>query len=474
MSYKPYINTPDGVGAYQKLTIGNGIDTSKTSFAIDATTGSYLRNVSARNYPALSSREGRKEEYNYTVTTKRGIGTRENDTLLLVDGDIWKYDNAGTITSIQTFSSTGKTNRCEFAQFDTSSILYSIVTDGTNRYVWDGTTATSLAAYSQTATTLVTSFHNRLFWASGRTLYASAFNDITDYTTLENNDYDSWSGTISQTMDDIVAICNYNDHLQMFTPNGLFEIYGTKPSTYQVVPIFDGVGCVGQWALVTANGYLYFADRTGIYRYNGASYTKISSQVDGYINDINTTYESGITLSADTKYLYAAIPYGSTATANNLVLKYDFEKGIWFVETGAFIDMTSFPKQALGLDSTGKIWTMNEGTADDPYTGSDVAVSWDWISKAFTGEQIKSRNTVSEIWVAIYLPSGSTATASFSTSHSGTTGFTTAYTFSTSSSIQKVSIPIGTLANASWYRIRFTGTGPCDIHFLDIHLRSQT
>jgi len=470
--YKPYINTPDGLGAYQKLMIGGGIDTSQTSFAINPSSASYIRNMSARNFPALSSREGRKGEYNYTVTTKRGIGTRENDTLLLVDGDVWKYDNSGTITTIQTFATGSRTNRCEFAQFDAGDNVYSIVTDGVNRYAWNGTAVTNLSSYAQTASTILTAFNGRLFWAIGRTLYASALNDITDYTTLDGVDTDSWSGTITQVQDDIVALRCYGNHVQMFTSNALFELYGTKPSTYTVVPVYAGVGCVGQFAVIEANGFQYFMDTTGVYKYNGGSYTKMSSPVDAYISEMNETYKSLTTLAADSKYLYVAFPYGSSATSNNIILKYDFEKGVWFVDTGSFIDMTSFPKKTLALDADGKIWTMGVGTADDPYTGDDVAVSWDWISKAFTGEQLKSRNSVSEIWVAIYLPSGSTATAYFSTDPSGTTGFTSAKVFSTSASIQNVAINASALANANWYRLRITGTGPCDIHYVDIHQRS--
>jgi hypothetical protein len=470
---KPYLNTPSGKGVLQKLIFGGGIDTSKTPFAIEMATSPYLRNMSARNFPALSSREGRKEEYNYTVTTKRGIGARENDTLLLVDGDVWKYDNAGTMTTIQTFEETANTNRCEFAQFDAGDNVYSIVTDGENRYAWDGTTVTDLSSYTQTATTLVVAFNGRLFWAKGRTLYASALNDIDDYETLEGIDTDSWSGTITQVMDDITALWCYSNHVQMFTPGAMFELYGTKPTTYQVVPIYAGVGCVGQWAVTDAGGYLYFMDTTGIYQYNGAKYTKISTQVDSYIAGVNATYITGSTLTADDKYLYAAISYGSTATGNNLTLKYDFEKGLWFVDTGSFIDMTCFPKKAFGLDTSGKIWTMRYGTADDPYSGADVPVSWDWISKAITDEQLKTGMSLGQIWVAIYLPTGSTGALYYSTSPEGTTGFTLLHTFSTSSSVQNVCVYAEALNNAYWFRLRFTGTGPVDIHYVDIHMRGQ-
>jgi hypothetical protein len=470
---KPYIDTPSGKGAFQKLVLGGGIDTSKTSFAIDTSSASYLRNMSARNFPALSSREGRKDEYGFTIASKRGIGARENDTLLLVDGDVWKYDKNGTLTTIQTFNTTGKTNRCEFAQFDAGGTLYSIVTDGVNRYAWNGTSVTNLSSITQTGSTLVTSFNGRVFWAKGRTLYASALNKIDDYTTLENLDTDSWSGTISQTIDDISAIYNYGGHIQLFTPNALFELYGTRPSTYEVIPIYAGVGCVSQWALTEAGGYLYFLDTTGIYRYNGARYTKISAPVDAYIAGINSTYKSECTLAADEKYLYAAIPYGSSVTANNLLLRYDFEKGLWFVDTGTFVDLTQFPKKALGLDVDGKIWTMQHGTADTPKTGAATAVSWDWISKAFTDEQAKSKLTVDQIWVVINLPEGSSAKLAHSTAHTGLTDFTDLYTFTANAKVQNVCVNVSSINDVDWFRLRLYGTGPVDIHYIDVHLRGQ-
>jgi hypothetical protein len=313
-----------------------------------------------------------------------------------------------------------------------------------------------------------------LWWAIGRTLYASVLNDIDDYDTLTNTDADSWSATVSQTMDDISAIHNYGGHIQLFTPSALFEIYGTKPSTYEVVPINAGIGCPSRWGLVEANGYLYFYDQSGIYQYNGARYTKISSAVDAYINAIPAAYQTLVTLAADDKYLYCAIPYGAV-TANNLLLKYDFMRQLWFVDTGAFIDMTSFPKKAIGLTSDGKIWTMQYGTADTPYTGAATAVSWDWISKAFTTDSIKDEITLDYIKVSIYLPTGSSATMKYSTAHDGTSGFTTMYTFSASSSVQNVLIDAASsyVYDANWFRLELTGSGPCDVHYIEIGLRGQ-
>lgn len=471
--YIPMISNPPGKGAFQKLVLGGGIDTSKTSFAIDTSSASYLRNMSARNFPALSSREGRKEEYGFTVTTKRGIGVRENDTLLVVDGNNWKYDNNGTLTTITTLVDEGGSGQCAFAQFDTGDIVYSIVTDGVNRFAWDGASVTDLSSNDKTATNLVTAYNGRLFWAKGRTLYASALNDITDYETLEGIDTDSWSGTITQILDDITALYCYNDHVQMFTKTALFELYGTKPSTYQVVPIFDGVGCVSQHAITTAGGYLYFLDRTGVYRYNGARYTKISAPVDAYIADINRAYESGTAMAADDKYLYIAIPYGASATANNLVLKHDFEKQMWFVDTGSFSSFANFPQKAVGLDSDGKIWTMQQGTADTPKTGTATAVSWDWISKAFTDEQAKSKLTVDQIWVVINLPEGSSAKLAYSTAHTGLTDFTDLYTFTATAEVQNVCVNVSSINDVDWFRLRLSGSGPVDIHYIDIHLRGQ-
>lgn len=477
---KPYIKyaaTGDML-TMQKLVLGGGIDTSKTAFSIDASSASYLRNISARNYPALSSREGRLTVLGgRELSSCRGIGTRELDKIMYVENDTLAYClDGGSPYTIGVLPSTG-TARCRFVQYNAGDIVYTIVTDGVSRIAWDGTTVVNLSGEAKTASTLVTAFNGRLFWAVGKTLNASALNDVDDYSTLAGVDTDSWSGTLSQIPENIVAISSYNNHVQLFTQSSLYELYGTKPTTYEVIPIYAGIGCISQWALTQAGGYLYFMDTTGIYRYNGSQYTKISSAVDAYIANINTSYKSNISLIADDKYLYVSLPDSTSTGANNLILKYDFEKGLWFVDTGAFAYFASFPKVALGFNATtGNIYNMKSGTSDITVSGINLIitpVSWDWISKVITDEQLKAPLTVSEIWVAINLPTGSSCTLSYSTDPAATSGFTTLYTFTASASIQNVSVPVALIQSVNWFKLRFTGTGPMDLYYMDVHMKGQ-
>lgn len=487
---KPILRAVPGKNLIRKVMLGGGIDTSKTTFTTDIQTGTYLRNLSSRSYPALATREGRKVVFSRASAAVRGLGVRyENDdvSVLAVDGDVWgTVDNAGIMTSIQAFA-VPATTKTFMLQFSGVSKVYSIVTDGANRYAWDGTSVINLAlkkdgvtAQPATATHIVAAFKNRLFWGKGRTLYWSKLNDIQDYE-VGTSVIDGGFLTIAEAEEEISAITVSSGRIQIFTQNNMYELYGSGPSTFELVPVDTGIGCVGQFATATANGLLYFAWRNGIYSYNGASFKKISDNVDYYFETISKDYIGGITIAADSKYLYCAIPSGSS-TYNNILLKYDFEKGLWFVDYGVFALFISLPDKVYGLnDIEGAVYEMCVFNLYDTYFDIDglvaqQVITWEWRSPSITISQLKSRMTVSHINVMLELPTGSTAKLAYNKSVSDGVSFTDLKTFTASTAPQNVYIPVpqNLINDLNWFRLKLYGTGPCIVHFMEIHFRSQT
>jgi hypothetical protein len=107
---------------------------------------------------------------------------------------------------------------------------------------------------------------------------------------------------------------------------------------------------------------------------------------------------------------------------------------------------------------------MTATAADDGGT----AISWYWISKAFSEGSPSDMLTLSEIWLAYKLPTGSTMKIAYSTDVTGTS-FTDLYTFTPDDdeAVQRVIIPIATLQRHRWRRLKVYGTSDCEIYFME-------
>ncbi len=153
-----------------------------------------------------------------------------------------------------------------------------------------------------------------------------------------------------------------------------------------------------------------------------------------------------------------AIPYGS-ATENSLILEYDTELDRWYPQTGNVVDFVTIGETLYGITAEGQPIQFNSGT-----TFSGTAISWSHITGVWhLGVYMKK--VLSELWAVVDLPAGSALTISYSTTVDGD-DFTTLYTFTASANEQNqnIRVPLDKLQDVNWYRLKFSGAGPCTIH----------
>lgn len=453
------------------LTLGGGINTGAPPLHIKDEEAVYLRNMDSWKYPSAAVRPGRTTYPTILSTNAHTIGQRDNCYVHAVEGNTWKYWNGANWVNVTTALTS---TEGEFGEFATGTAKYTLYMNSTNLIqVWDGTTTVPATVSDTNApqTRKFTVNKGRIYALTDRHVKYCALNKTTDWTTAN----DAGSITVTKAKGPLNAVAEYNDHIIIFTECSMHELYGTGPAYYELIDIEGDVGCVSQRSLVKVERMLYWLWYDGIYEYSGGSPRNISKAVEHYIRNINWAYRDKVAGGAIDHYLYMAIPYGASATANNLILKFDTHQRIWFVETGEFKDFMTIYCSCLkqnvlyGLDSTGQIWHMRDltGTAD-----SATPIAWEFITKPFMHGNPSESNTLNELWLVADISTGSTAfTVGYSTKikNNDSTTFTTIKTLSGSSETQNQRVilkPAG-VQKQDWYRLRFAGTGQAEIHYLE-------
>ena len=451
-------------------TFGDGINTAVPPFDIIDSESPYLRNVGSQDYPALSVRYGRTF-YNstmLTIVTPNGLGERSSSDLHVLDGNMWRYWVSAT-TSFVNLSSSLSSTEGNIQEFNTGAYRYSLMMNSTQLRYWDGATTSStsytLGDASTPYTKLFTIHKGRIFAAKNATVYYSALNLINDWTTPNN----SGNITLTKSKGSITGICEYNNHVIVFTEFGMHELFGDSPTNFQLVDIEGNVGCISDRSITKVNNKLYWLAQDGVYEYQGATPIKVSLPVTKYIELINYANRTKTVSGSVDALLYIAIPYNDTS--NNLLLVYDSKLNKWYIETGNFVDFVTIQNVLYGLDSTGGIKNMRDITATND---NGTAISWEYISKPFKeGTQKLAISDISLIYNAV---TGGTLNVSYSTSATSTSAFTslavsTDLTLNSSEQNTLLNIPTTDLNDENWYRFKFDGTGQCKIHYLEKNYR---
>ena len=448
------------------LTLGDGINTGAPPLHIKNEEAVYLRNMDSWKYPSAAVRPGRTTYPTILSTNAHTLGERNNETLMAVDGNTWKYWNAATTAWVSLTTALASTE-AEMLDFATGTARYTILGNSTDTFrLYDGTS--DLITVSDTNAPKTKKFtvnKGRIYALTDRDVKYCALNKTTDWTTAN----DAGSITVTRARGTLSAVARYNDRIIIFTEYSMYELYGTGPAYYELINIEGDVGCVSQRSLVKVERMLYWIWYDGVYEYAGGNTRNISKAVEHYIRNINWAYRDKIAAGAIDHYLYMAIPYGASATANNLILKFDTHQRIWFVETGEFKHFMTMRNVLYGLDSAGQIWDMRDltGTAD-----SATPIAWEVITKPFRHGNPSEPNTLNELWLVADISTGSTAfTVGYSNNigNNDSTTFTTVKTLSGSSETQNQRMilkPAG-VQKQDWYRLRFAGTGKAEIHYLE-------
>lgn len=441
----------------QPFTLGAGENLSLPAFEINKSESTYSRNVSSRNYPALSVRPGRAAGGFTAITTPNALGQRNNQYPHVQDGTVWKRWDGSAWQNVQT----GLTSAVgEFLEFNTETTRYTILINGTNSYSFDGTTPASIAGAP--ATNLYTVDDYRLYALTGSVLQCSAAGSVTDWTTANDADTIALTGMVGAG----TALTAYNDSVISWSEQTMHILYGNDPYDFYLSDPIEN-GCISDRSVINHDGVLHFLDFGKFMQFTGGRPVEISQKVRTYLEAINTTYKTKCVSGKHGKYIYLSIPYGASATVNNLTLELDTEHFTWYPIDQGWTDFVNINENFYGVTSAGVFHKINSGTDN-----LGTAISWSFITGVWNQGTVSQKKDISDLWAIIDLPSTSTMTVSYSTTVDGD-DFTLLYTFTGSASEQmtRVQIPTNALKNIDWYRLKFAGTGPATIYSLEENLR---
>lgn len=446
-------------------------------------------NVDTRFYPAITVRPPRTFR-NFTQSTAvRAYGIAEDRYHLLADSSsLTVIDTAATSAALVVSTSLHTSVHGNFAELFTGTTNFIVFANSTDKMYFQ--TYPSLSTASVISDTnfpaggrIIASFKGRIYVLKGKVLSFCALNNPTDWTTAN----DAGSIVVTGMAGDGTGLVEYNDNLILFSARSMHILYGSAPGTYQIVDIETEIGCYYQSAITKCQGKLYWVNFDGIYEYAGATAVRISGPVKYYVdrfyppdtsNDtIMVSYNSG----ASGKYVYFSVLYHPFLTYINAILKYDTVLKIWHMDDAMGLRHLKTVKGLLsGIDASNRMYTIrDESTSVHDTTGNTTTltpIQWNFVTKPFIDGAIGELKTLSAMSVIAGISTSCTDfTIAYSTRVEGTT-YTVLFTTNAGSSnwlsqMRRIQVPIDKLQNVPWYKLKFSGSGPVTINFLEKNLR---
>ena len=311
-------------------------------------------------------------------------------------------------------------------------------------------------------TNLYTSDHDRLFTLTDSEMRCS---DV--YIPTEWIYGDAHSVTIAPMIGDGTAIVYYKNMVICWSEQSMHILLGENSDNFRFIEKIDD-GCISARGHTINEGTLYFMDHDAVKTFTGGLTREISQKVRNYLENINYTYKSKICMGSDGRYVYVSFPY-LTSTTNDYTLVYDTQNDNWYPWNKGFNEFVRMGEYLYAIDSTG-IWKLNYSTTDN-----GTAITWSHETGAWNEGVLRQQKAISDLYMLADLPTGSTLVVSYSTSVDNN-DWVTLYTFVASANEQntRIQIPTSALQPINWYRLKFAGTGPCTIFYLEPHIRIKS
>lgn len=208
--------------------------------------------------------------------------------------------------------------------------------------------------------TMATVAHQRLFGIDDGRVFASGFNDYSNWkfdTASSFSAENAWmSSAQSSDGGNNVAIINYCGSVFVFKKNSTFEILNTK-NPFRINELFN-VGAISRKGIQVVGNYLIFVSEDAVNLYNGSTLRDI-----GYKLNINSIEE--VVTGTDDRCFYMFCRINKSDEPRLFV--YDTDTGLWSEEEVGMVDdgcieYIGFAKGDngfYGLSSDGKIYHLN-------------------------------------------------------------------------------------------------------------------
>lgn len=165
----------------------------------------------------------------------------------------------------------------------------------------------------------------------------------------------------------------FND-LLVFKNKTIFKVFGTNPSNYTKVQLFNSNGAIADKSIATGSNRAFFLNTDGIYQYDGTNVNLVSQAIKDIVSRINPTYvDKACGIFYGNKYLLA-VPL-DTSTINNAVIEYNVDLNTYNLVEGVNINsFAEFNSKLLFVTESGKMCIYNFGTSFD---GEQIAMYWE-------------------------------------------------------------------------------------------------
>ena len=401
-------------------------------------------NLSTEKYPCISQRAARVKESQFTSPTT----IHAKDGILVVDGTKVYYNGiqVGDVTSgkkqmatignyvvifpdkmyfnvstkvygsmEETFTASGlvfthntitTTGTFNFTEGDAVKISGCAVAENNKTPIIENVTETVLTFKDNTftATTeegevtikrnvpdldFICESNYRLWGTMGNTIYASKFSDPFNFEVFDGLSSDSYY--IDVGSDGAFTGCiPYSSHICFFKENTLHKLYGTKPSTFQIVTAnIYGVqsGCENSMCIV--NEQLLYKGVDGVYSYTGGVPELISSK-------FGTKRFSDAVATCDGERYYISMKHGNDWS----LYVYDVLKNVWLREDNTHAhDMAFYDGHVYFIGDDGGLYKIDR-------TASRAGIEWSATFCPFN-ETVNERKGYSKFHLRLDLSAGS-------------------------------------------------------------------
>lgn len=218
---------------------------------------------------------------------------------------------------------------------------------------------TPTSGYPSSFTSLESScvelFSNRLFWGVAKGQNILFYSDpIETQADAENIDVDSFLN-LSSTNYPLVGIINYNQSLICLFQKGIGRLTGDNENNFNYQELNTEYGLVNSRAMVIFKERLWFMDEYQIIEFNGANFSNISTEVQGYLSRMNLTAAQKTATAIhyeDRNEVWFSLPIDGS-NENNITIVFDYHVGAWYAikSTSNFTNLTRFfdPTAQQGL-----------------------------------------------------------------------------------------------------------------------------
>ena len=302
------------------------------------------------------------------------------------NGKVFAYNIAANTSALISSALSGAGTRMD--QWKSQYILFY---DANGYYSWDGTTFTGpitggiIPGGTPTSPDIAV-FSNRVWLYSNRILYVSAINSITDFT-LAN-------GAISNQLNDpqlrgqLTRLYSANGYLYLIGKSSVFvisDVYipsGASPPApvFSVLNVQAIIGCDQPASVFTYNRDLMFANSYGLWRLSGVTAEKVSDDIDGTIQYLDTTFAISGGSPKVQNILQASFLIKQTGDplfgTRTIVANY-FDKKWWFADYGLLTFVTTAIKNnqpvLFGLKGN-VLYQLYQNTATSPASSWKTAL----------------------------------------------------------------------------------------------------